>query len=87
MAVLVYREIQRLEAGGFEYSKSALRDEVINSSFLRRSAGSYEYRMQNISAVLDGLGQAWLAGYKPAGNVGTAVEGRIRHLLAAISLT
>lgn len=33
-----------------------------------RPRGSIEYKHQNISAVLKGLGEAWIAGYKPAFN-------------------
>ncbi len=33
-----------------------------------RPRGSIEYKHQNISAVLKGLGEAWLPGYKPAFN-------------------
>ncbi len=33
-----------------------------------RSRGSIEYKHQNISAVLKGLGEDWVPGYKPAFN-------------------
>lgn len=33
-----------------------------------RSEGSIEFKHQNISAVLKGLGEAWIPGYKPAFN-------------------
>jgi hypothetical protein len=33
-----------------------------------RSDGSIEFKHQNISAVLKGLGEAWIPGYKPAFN-------------------
>lgn len=33
-----------------------------------RSEGSIEFKHQNISAVLKGLGEAWISGYKPAFN-------------------
>ena len=36
-----------------------------------RSDGSVEYRMQNISSVLQSRGENWVIGYKPADNVGT----------------
>ena len=41
-AVTAYRRIQELEIRGVEYSKTAIRDEVMDSLFLRRTAGSYE---------------------------------------------
>ena len=82
--VVAYRRIQELEIRGVEYSKTEIRDEMIGSLFLRRTAGSYEYRMQNISAVLDELGQPWIEGYKPARNVGEAVRVRLGLMLDAI---
>lgn len=33
-----------------------------------RSRGSIEYKLQNVSAVLKGLGEDWIPGYKPAFN-------------------
>ncbi|MEK9969813.1 MAG: DUF3883 domain-containing protein [Ferrovibrio sp.] len=39
-----------------------------------RSEGSVEFKHQNISAVLKGLGEAWILGYKPAFNYQTSLE-------------
>jgi hypothetical protein len=41
--------------------------------------------MQNISAVLDALGLPWLAGLKPASNVGDRNVTRIKRILAGAS--
>ena len=38
-----------------------------------RSDGSIEFKHQNISAVLKGLGEAWIPGYKPAFNFQAAL--------------
>jgi len=38
-----------------------------------RGRGSIEYKHQNISAVLKGLGEAWIPGYKPAFNFQTSL--------------
>jgi hypothetical protein len=38
-----------------------------------RPRGSIEYKHQNISAVLKGLGEHWLPGYKPAFNFQTSL--------------
>lgn len=47
----------------------------------QRSHGSIEFKHQNISAVLLGLGQPWIDGYKPAANFQIAlVNGVIRWL-------
>lgn len=46
-----------------------------------RKRGSIEFKHQNISAVLLGLGQPWISGYKPAANFQNAlVDGVLRWL-------
>lgn len=46
-----------------------------------RSRGSIEFKHQNISAVMLGLGQPWIPGYKPAANFQNAlVDGVLRWL-------
>ena len=48
---------------------------------LPRSRGSIEFKHQNISAVMLGLGQPWVTGYKPAANFQNAlVDGVLRWL-------
>lgn len=48
-----------------------------------RTRGSIEFKHQNISAVLLGLGQPWIEGYKPASNFQNAlVDGVLRWLEA-----
>ncbi|MCX2921513.1 hypothetical protein ORK51_15140 [Stenotrophomonas rhizophila] len=46
-----------------------------------RTPKSWEYRMQNISHVLDQLQQPWLARLRPAANVGREVTGQLLKLL------
>src|SRR4051812_9374717 len=46
------------------YSKAEHRRQL--QALLRRGEGSIEFKHQNISAVLLGLGQPWIEGYKPA---------------------
>lgn len=48
-----------------------------------RSRGSIEYKFQNISAVLKGLGEAWIAGYKPAFNFQTSLIDAVARYLAS----
>ena len=38
-----------------------------------RGRGSIEFKHQNISAVLKGLGESWITGYKPAMNFQTTL--------------
>jgi hypothetical protein len=46
-----------------------------------RGRGSIEFKHQNISAVMLGLGQPWITGYKPAANFQNAlVDGVLRWL-------
>lgn len=46
-----------------------------------RSRGSIEFKHQNICAVMLGLGQPWIEGYKPAANFQNAlVDGVLRWL-------
>ena len=49
----------------------------------RRSRGSIEFKHQNISAVLLGLGQPWIHGYKPASQFQLSlVDAVVRYLEA-----
>lgn len=50
-------------------------------ALMNRSRGSIEFKHQNISAVMLGLGQPWIEGYKPAANFQNAlVDGVLRWL-------
>ena len=72
---------------------SMLSDELTGNSFnkavhnralqelIGRSKGSIEFKHQNISAVLKGLGETWINGYKPAFNFQMSlVDAVARHL-------
>ena len=47
-----------------------------------RSDGSVEFKHQNISAVLKGLGEVWITGYKPAFNFQTSLINAVLRWLA-----
>ena len=49
---------------------------------LDRSKGSIEYKHQNISAVLKGLGEDWILGYKPAFNFQASLVDAVARWLA-----
>ncbi|EJN07086.1 hypothetical protein PMI42_08041 [Bradyrhizobium sp. YR681] len=51
------------ERAGAAYSKAQNRRQLM--TIVRRSEGSIERKLQNISAVLDMLGTQWINGYKP----------------------
>lgn len=85
------QEIDHIVADYF----AMLTDELVGRSFnkaarnrdlqavIDRSKGSIEFKHQNISAVLLGLGQPWIEGYKPAANFQNAlVDGVLRWLEA-----
>lgn len=80
-SVDAYLEMMRLDTAGQAFSKKDFYRTL--SARHGRSEGSFEYRMQNISAVLLGMGRPWLTGLKPAANVGTNVLTRLRAILQA----
>ncbi|MCY4259611.1 MAG: DUF3883 domain-containing protein [Rhodobacteraceae bacterium] len=61
-----YLSMLHAELKGSAFNKAAqnraLQEEI------GRSKGSIEYKHQNISAILMGLGETWIDGYKPAHN-------------------
>ena len=61
-----YFDMLALELQGKTYKKSDHRKELLQT--IDRSAGSIEYKHQNISAVLIELGMPYISGYKPARN-------------------
>ncbi len=67
---------------GRVYNKTAHRRKLL--PLLRnRSEGSIEFKHQNISAALKGLGEEWIPGYKPANNFQTALTDAVVRWLVA----
>lgn len=62
-----YFQMWRLEQSGERYAKKPYRD-ILLDLLPARSVGSIEYKLQNVSAVLDEVGFPWIRGYKPARN-------------------
>ncbi|WP_296226962.1 HNH endonuclease signature motif containing protein [Ralstonia sp. UBA689] len=80
--VQAYLHMAYMERKGLLYSKRKIyRD--FSMKFGERSIKAFEYRMQNISAVLMEMGLPWVPGLPPARNVGPNVRSRIAALLAA----
>lgn len=50
-------------------------------TMIDRPRGSIEYKHQNISAVLKGLGEEWIPGYKPAFNFQTSLAKAVARWL------
>jgi len=67
------------EREGRPYNKSANRRELMET--VRRSDGSIERKLQNISAVLDMLGVQWINGYKPLAHFQDALVSAVERIL------
>jgi 5-methylcytosine-specific restriction protein A len=70
-SVKVYLEMLSKEKSGMPYRKSDYRNQLLAGALKGRTAGSFEFRMQNISHVLNEHGLPFIQGYKPARNVGS----------------
>jgi hypothetical protein len=79
-AVMAYIEMAKHEEAQRPYVKKQYLREL--ASQFNRTDKAFEYRMQNISAVLDQLGRRWIPGFKPAPHVGTRVASRIEQAIS-----
>jgi len=75
--VRAYHGMMLLQSQGSSFSKAQWRRTVL-PELSNRTEASYEFRMQNISAVLSDLGLPVLSGYLPARNVGNVRDEIIR---------
>ena len=73
----------KAEAAGYKPVKSRVREALRLGPLKHRSNGAIEYRFQNISFVLQSIGEKWVNGYKPAKNVGTEVAKVISSQISA----
>jgi len=78
-AVDAYNGMARREAERKSYSKRQVYRNLAQQ--FPRTEKAFEYRMQNISAVLLEMGEQWVPGLKPAGNVGAKVKPRLTAML------
>ncbi|MCJ2183324.1 DUF3883 domain-containing protein [Novosphingobium sp. 1949] len=79
LIVADYFAMLRMELAGEAVNKAARNRGL--QQLVPRSRGSIEFKHQNISAVMLGLGQPWIEGYKPAANFQNAlVDGVLRWL-------
>lgn len=78
-AVDAYRQMEARLANGSGLEKARVYRELADRH--GRTAKAWEYRMQNISHVLDQAGKPWLPGLLPASNVGANVEPKLAKLL------
>ena len=66
LAVASYFEMLRDDLSRLSYNKTASRRSLL--ALIDRGESSIEFKHQNISAILKGMGQPWIDGYKPASN-------------------
>lgn len=69
------------DEAGRPYSKAEHNRRL--QAVIGRPRGSIEYKHQNISAVLKGLGEDWIPGYKPAFNFQGSLVDAVARWLAA----
>ncbi|MFT8309366.1 HNH endonuclease signature motif containing protein [Acetobacter malorum] len=72
--------LDTLQQGG-RINKAKIRREILDGPLRQRSAGSYEFRMANISTVLASLDMPTLPGYVPRGNVGRKIVQRLTAII------
>ena len=77
-----YLGILAAEGRGDAVNKRAFNRDLRAGPLVARTHGAVEWRMQNISKVLQELGRPWVEGYKPAEHVGEVQKARIRTALA-----
>lgn len=78
-SVEAYIRMAEKQEAGVNYSKKQVYEEL--AARFDRTAKAFEYRMQNISAVLDELDLPWIPGLKPAVNVGVDMKARLIRLI------
>ena len=69
------------DVAGRPYNKAEHRRQLL-PLLNNRSEGSVEFKHQNISAVLKGLGEVWITGYKPAFNFQASLIDAVARWLA-----
>jgi len=79
-AVDAYRQMEAQLASGSKIEKANVYREL--AALHGRTPKAWEYRMQNISYVLEQAGEDWLPGLRPAANVGTRVEALLARMLS-----
>ena len=75
-----YFDMLSMELAGQSFNK-AERNRALQE-LIGRGRGSIEYKHQNISAILKGLGETWIEGYKPAFNFQRSLEKAVIRWLA-----
>lgn len=74
-----YREIQQRERRGERGFKKQIYKNLAQR--FGRTDKAFEFRMQNISAVLSLLGRDWVSGLKPAQQVGSNIAVKLERFI------
>lgn len=82
-AVIAYFTMLRKEKDGVRYSKAEMNRQLREVVLSRRNKQSIEYRMANISSVLEELCYPTIKGYKSRGHIGAGVSSRIKKAIEA----
>jgi hypothetical protein len=80
LIVADYFHMLELELIGQDYSKAEHR-RSLSKLLPARAEGSIEFKHQNISAILLGMGEPWIVGYKPAKNFQLPLVDAVLRLL------
>ncbi|ONN70633.1 HNH endonuclease [Pseudomonas oryzihabitans] len=78
-SVEAYRQMEEKQSAGVNYSKKSVYEEL--SARFGRTAKAFEFRMQNISAVLEDLNLPWIPGLRPKVNVGAKTKIRLVKII------
>lgn len=81
LLVADYFAMLAIDLTGRTYNKSE-RNRAMQAT-LGRSHASVEFKHQNVSAVLQGLGEDWIPGYRPAVNYQASLEDAVARWLAS----
>jgi hypothetical protein len=81
LTVAAYFAMLAEEVAGRPYNKAAHR-RALMPLLQDRPEGAIEFKFQNISAVLKGLGEVWIGGYKPAFNFQMSLVDAVARWLA-----
>ncbi len=78
-AVVAYVKMARKEVEKKPYVKKKVYMEL--AEHFDRTTSSFEFRMQNISAILEERGEPWIIGLRPAKNIGVNVKPRLMKII------
>lgn len=84
VSVNAYLKMLALEKSGETFSKSAINRLLREGPLKLRSAASIDYRMRNISSVLEQLGLDSIISYSATQNIGSGIRERISEAISRI---